>query len=245
MLDISLKPDTLFTLWGLPITNSLWVAVAGSVLLTLTMAYVVRRKTRVPGKLQTMFEVFIEFTHGLASTIISNQGQLRLFYPVFSVTILFFLFSNLIGLLPFFSWITLDGKSIFRPPTADYGMVFVITVAMFLMWQLTTVMTGGIGAWFKRYINLSSPLNFFLGILDIIGEGARIISLSFRLFGNIFAGLAIGLVMSHLIPLFVPVPFTILGLLGSVVQAFVFPILVLIFISLAVVDSPQSPQPQE
>ena len=69
--------------------------------------------------------------------------------------------------------------------------------------------------------------------MDIVGELAKIFSLSFRLFGNIFAGEVLTAVILFLAPFFVPLPFMFLGLLTAVVQAFVFSILTLIFVTMA------------
>jgi len=69
--------------------------------------------------------------------------------------------------------------------------------------------------------------------MDLIGELAKVISLSFRLFGNIFAGEVLGVVMLFLAPFFIPLPFMFLGLLTAMVQAFVFAVLTLVFITMA------------
>ncbi len=76
-------------------------------------------------------------------------------------------------------------------------------------------------------------LDLFLGLMDIVGEIAKIISLSFRLFGNIFAGEVLGAVFLFLAPFIAPLPMQFLGLLTAIVQAFVFSILTLIFIKMA------------
>ena len=86
---------------------------------------------------------------------------------------------------------------------------------------------------FKPSVLAMGCLDLFLGFMDIIGEFAKIFSLSFRLFGNIFAGEVLGGVMLSLIPYFVPFPFMVLGLLTAFVQAFVFSVLTLVFISMA------------
>jgi F-type H+-transporting ATPase subunit a len=69
--------------------------------------------------------------------------------------------------------------------------------------------------------------------MNIIGESAKVVSLSFRLFGNIFAGEVLGSVMLFLFPFFLPLPFMFLGLLTAIVQAFVFSVLTLVFINMA------------
>jgi F-type H+-transporting ATPase subunit a len=99
--------------------------------------------------------------------------------------------------------------------------------------QIIAIVVSGPFAYLGRFLNFKSPLKFFLGIMDLIGEVAKIVSLSFRLFGNIFAGEVLASVMLFLAPFFVPLPFMFLGLLTAVVQAFVFSVLTLVFISMA------------
>ena len=76
-------------------------------------------------------------------------------------------------------------------------------------------------------------LDLFLGLMDIVGEIAKIISLSFRLFGNIFASEVLIAVALFLAPFIVPIPLKFLGLLTAIVQAFVFSVLTLVFVNMA------------
>jgi F-type H+-transporting ATPase subunit a len=116
---------------------------------------------------------------------------------------------------------------------SDYGMVLVMTLISVLITQIIAIITAGPWKYLGKFINFKNPLKFFLGIMELIGEVAKIISLSFRLFGNIFAGEVLGAVVLFLAPFFVPLPFLFLGLLTAVVQAFVFAVLTLVFISMA------------
>jgi F-type H+-transporting ATPase subunit a len=86
----------------------------------------------------------------------------------------------------------------------------------------------------SRYINFSSPINFFIGILELLGELTKIISLSFRLFGNIFAGEALLLIIGFLTPYIIPIPFLGLEIFGGFIQALVFSTLTLVFLSMLV-----------
>ena len=116
---------------------------------------------------------------------------------------------------------------------ADYGMVFVLTAISVITVQIVAIFTHGPFGYLKKFINFSSPLAFALGLMDLIGELAKILSLSFRLFGNIFAGEVLGMVMLFLAPFILPLPFAMLGLITAVIQGFVFSLLTLIFISMA------------
>ncbi|KKP80374.1 MAG: ATP synthase subunit a [Candidatus Moranbacteria bacterium GW2011_GWF2_35_39] len=116
---------------------------------------------------------------------------------------------------------------------SDYGMVFVLTAISIITIQIVAIIAHGPFGYLGKFINLKSPLAFVLGLMDLIGELSKILSLSFRLFGNIFAGEVLGLVMLFLAPFIVPLPFALLGLITAIIQGFVFSLLTLIFISMA------------
>jgi F-type H+-transporting ATPase subunit a len=116
---------------------------------------------------------------------------------------------------------------------SDYGLVLIMTLISIIVAQIVAIITAGPWKYLGRFINFKSPLAFFLGLMELVGEIAKIFSLSFRLFGNIFAGEVLGAVMLLLAPFFMPLPFLFLGLLSAVIQAFVFSVLTLVFISMA------------
>jgi len=88
-----------------------------------------------------------------------------------------------------------------------------------------------------KFINFSNPISFFVGILEIISEFAKILSFAFRLFGNIFAGEVLLVVMGFLMPFIAPLPFLGLELFVGLVQALVFVMLTLVFLRVAVSQS--------
>jgi F-type H+-transporting ATPase subunit a len=99
--------------------------------------------------------------------------------------------------------------------------------------QVVGVMTCGPFGYLGKFLNFKNPISFFVGILELIGEFAKILSLSFRLFGNIFAGEVLMSVFLFLFPFLLPLPFMFLELITAVIQAFVFAILTLVFIKMA------------
>ena len=98
-------------------------------------------------------------------------------------------------------------------------------------WGITTL---GVFKYAGKFFNVSSPINFFVGILEFIAEIARLISFTFRLFGNMLAGEILLLVMTFLVPFLVALPFYGLEVFVGVIQAFVFAMLTLVFAVLAV-----------
>lgn len=242
-ITISLKAEQLGEIWGVPITNALWVSFAITILLLLVLGITARRMKLIPGKFQLIIETVVGGMFNFVSSVAQNPKVAHRVFPLFATMALFFLASNLLGFMPGISALEWNGVAAYRPPTADYPQIFGITIVMFFVWQFVAIVSGGLVGYTKKFFNFSSPLNFAMGLLDIIGEIAKIISLSFRLFGNIFAGEAIAAVLLVLAPYVAPVPFSLLGLLSSVIQAIVFPILVLIFITMAIaVESSESPK---
>jgi F-type H+-transporting ATPase subunit a len=115
-------------------------------------------------------------------------------------------------------------------------MVLGITVVIFIYWQVMIIRNISLLAYLKKFFNFSSPINFGIGLLEIVGDLAKIISLSFRLFGNIFSEEILILVMLSIAPFVAPLPFSMLGLLTSVIQALLFPMLILLFMNISIAE---------
>jgi F-type H+-transporting ATPase subunit a len=249
-LDISLSPKILFYIGDFPISNSfLWMIIVTLIVIIGTLLARYRFK-QVPGRLQAAFEILIEGSYSFVASIMGDNDYTKRVFPLAFTLFIFILVSNLIVFLPGQGLVTFDGVDgtvpFARAVMADYGVVIVLTMITVITVQIVAVVSNGPLRYIGRFFNFSkSPeskgiggfmeriLNFFLGIMDLIGELAKVVSLSFRLFGNVFAGEVLGAVILSLMPWFVPLPFQLLGLLTAVVQAFVFAVLTLVFISLA------------
>lgn len=121
---------------------------------------------------------------------------------------------------------------VLRPGSADLNTTLALAVISVFMTQVFGVQFQHLG-YFKKFINFSSPIMFFVGILELVSEFAKIISFAFRLFGNIFAGEVLLVVISALIPLVAPMPFYGLELFVGFIQALVFSMLSLVFFNMA------------
>ncbi len=121
---------------------------------------------------------------------------------------------------------------IFRAATADLNTTLALAIISVLLTQVFGISHLGL-AYFKKFIDFSNPINFFVGILETVLEFAKIVSFAFRLFGNIFAGEVLLAVMTYLISVVVPAPFYALELFVGFIQALVFSMLSLIFFNLA------------
>ncbi|OGG02389.1 ATP synthase F0 subunit A [Candidatus Gottesmanbacteria bacterium RBG_16_52_11] len=119
-----------------------------------------------------------------------------------------------------------------RAPTADLNMTLGLGLIAFFTIQYFGFKASGL-AYGKKFINLTNPIFFFVGFLEIISDISKIISFAFRLFGNIFAGEVLLAVIAYLAPFFLPIPFLALELFVGLIQALVFAMLTAVFIQMA------------
>ncbi len=236
-LNISLAPDILFSIGGFPVTNTmLWMTVVTLFLICLSLL-VTKRMKLVPGGLQNFVEMFVGGGYDFVKSIAGTEEKTKKVFPLVFTMFVFVLMANLAVFIPGQSAVTIyNGQGmvpLFRSVMSDYGLVLAMTAVAIITIQIVAIASVGPFKYLGKFINLKSPLKFFLGLMELIGEIAKIVSLSFRLFGNIFAGEVLSIVFLSLAPFIIPLPFMFLGLLTAVVQAFVFSVLTLIFINMA------------
>lgn len=121
----------------------------------------------------------------------------------------------------------------FRGPTADLNVTLSLAICTMIFVQYFGLKTLGL-SYLSKFFNFQSPIFFFVGILELVSDLSKIVSFSFRLFGNIFAGEVLLAVMSFLVPFFVPAPFYGLEVFVGMVQALVFSMLACVFMNVAV-----------
>lgn len=241
MADISLAAETVFHLGPLPVTNSLltsWIAV----LLLVVGAYVLRRKIKeLPGMFQNIIEYIFEGALNLMDSVTQDNNQSRKFFPFVFTFFIFIIVGNWLGLLPGVGTIGFHeisaGKEtfvpLFRGPAADLNFTLALALLSVVATQIIAVVTIGFSKHIKKYINFKDPIMGFVGGLEAISEFAKILSFSFRLFGNIFAGEVLLIVIGLIIPFLVPLPFLLLELFVGFIQAFIFSVLTLVFLKIA------------
>lgn len=228
---------------SIPVTNTMFMMFIVMILLVVVCGIIARRATLVPGRVQAAFEFIAEFLLGLVEGAAGKRLG-RSIFPVIGGLFIFILFSNWIELLPGMGtvWLAKGAGAnahrieIIRPPTSDLNMTIAMAVLSYLMFQILGVRAHGFRG---RIKHMADPI--FVFPIEIISETARVISLSFRLFGNIFAGDVLLTIMYSIanalkysiIGLVVPVIFLYLEVLFGFIQALVFAILTLIYISLA------------
>ncbi len=236
-MHISLAAEKIIEIGPLAITNTMvvtWVVIA---ILTVASFLATRRLKEVPGQLQNFFEFIIEAILGMIENITGDRKKAKKMLPLVATLFIFIITANWIGLIPGFEtvgrWEILDGEKILipylRPPAADLNTTLALAIISVVATQIFGFAYLGFG-YLKKFINFKGPIQFFVGILEIISEFAKIISFSFRLFGNIFAGAVLLTVISFLIPTIAALPFYGLELFVGFVQALVFAMLTTVFI---------------
>jgi len=174
-----------------------------------------------PAPVQQFAEMIYEFIGGQAEQIIGH-GYER-FQSFATIIFLFILSCNLIGLIPGIN-----------SPTELEKVTLALAIATFVYYNFHGLREQGVIGYLKHFCGPVWWLAWLLFPIEIISHFARIMSLSVRLYANMFAGGLVTLVFFSLIPIGVPVAFLGLHLLVSVIQAFVFTLLVMIYLSLAV-----------
>ncbi len=238
MLQISLTAEKIAEIGGFSITNSLfttWVVMG----MLFILVFVTRsRLALVPSRFQVVMEGLVGGLYNLFESVTGERT--KLYYPLVGTLFIFIIFTNWIGLLPGFGTIGFKmiegGKEVFTPifrsANADLNTTFALALISVLTIQFFGIKTLGL-TYFKRFLNLKSPIYFFVGILDIVSEFSKIISFAFRLFGNIFAGEVLLAVIAFLMPVIAPIPFLGLEVFVGFIQALVFSMLTAAFLSAA------------
>lgn len=198
----------------------------------------------VPGKLQSGVEAIFEGLWNVVVDVAGNERLARKFFPLVATIFFFVLFSNWVELIPGLGTVGIQhGHEIIpflRSSSADLNMTLAISLVAVFTVQFMGIATIGVVKYAQKF--LVSPLQkpygvgTFMGLLELMGEVTRIVSFSFRLFGNIFAGEVLLIVILNLVPYIVPLPFLFLELFVGVVQAAVFSILTLVFLKMATLE---------
>ena len=252
MPHIEIAAEKLFHIGGFAITNTLitsWVAIA---LLAVAALIVHRRFAVVPGGVQNIFEFFVEQFIALMESVLGSRSVAEKYFPVVGTVFIFILTSNWLGIMPgigsigFFETVDHHEKFIplFRSAASDLNVTLALaTVTVFIIHALAIGVIG-FKAHISKFLSFKGPIEFFVGILEIISEFAKIISFSFRLFGNIFAGEVLLVVTGFLMPFGGPLPFLMLEIFVGFVQALVFAMLTTVFISIAISHHEENNHPE-
>jgi F-type H+-transporting ATPase subunit a len=242
MIEIVLHGEKLTEVAGFTITNAMvysWFVTA----LLVAGAFIVSKKTAmIPARMQGMIEVILGGTRDFMADILGSVKKANVFFPFIATLFFFILMNNWLALLPLTSFgiyeQTAHGQILvpfLRTTNSDLNHTLILAVLSVVMIQFFGVTTLGFFKYAgKFFVNpFKDPIGSFIGILEIVSEIAKLISFSFRLFGNIFAGEVLLVIISFLLPFGAPLPFMFLEMFVGLIQAVVFATLTLVFIKIA------------
>lgn len=232
---------------GFVVTNTLlscWIVM----ILLVGLFYLGTRKMKmVPTGLQNFLEIILEALYNFVQGV-AGEGNSRKFFPIIATIFLFVMFNAWIGLLPIYPTLGfLDDHGhmtghLLRPAGTDLNMPLALAIISFVFvefWGLRVLKLGYLTK-FVRLENLRKgnfgqvPIDLFVGVLELLSEFVRIVSFTFRLFGNMTAGEILLTVLTYLVPFVLVLPFYGLELLVGLVQALIFAGLTLVFVVVAV-----------
>lgn len=191
-----------------------WFAMA---LLILIAFLASRAITMVPTGVQNLMEVVVGGIEGLIEETMGKEG--KAFFPLIATFALFILICNLIGLVPGF-----------YPPTANLNTNAALALTVFVMTHVVGFKKHGIG-YLKHFMGPIIWLAPLMFVIEIIGHLARPLSLTLRLFGNMYGHEIVLMIFLALVPLFLPIPMMLMGVLVAFIQTFVFTLLAMIYIA--------------
>jgi F-type H+-transporting ATPase subunit a len=238
MLNISLSAEKVFSIGSLPVTNALLMAFLVLVLIAVIAITLKNKLAMVPCMLQNVSEMILEGALGLMDSVLGNRKESEKYLPLVFTIFIFILFSNWCGLIPGVGSVMVghgaDAVPLLRSPASDLNFTLALALIAVTMVNVFATSIVGLRGRVSVFFNFSSPIKFFVGILELLSEFARIISFTFRLFGNVFAGEVLLAIMALLVPYLVPLPFMFLEVFVGFIQAFIFGMLTLVFVALAI-----------
>ena len=237
---ISIKAEEILNLGGVSITNSHMLGLLGIIILVWLLfgARAVALGKKKPNFATRLITWTFEGLYGTVRQVIPDEKWAKKVAPV-AITIFFFVIAQYwMGILPIVGPITVgEGTPLFRPFVADLNMTFALAIVTIVAAQIYAFKYMGFKGNMGRYfINpLKDPIMAFVGILELVAEFSRLLGLSFRLFGNVLAGEVLLIMIAYLTQFISPLalqPFYLFELFIGGIQAYIFFMLTVVFISL-------------
>jgi F-type H+-transporting ATPase subunit a len=221
--EIKIAGEEIFEVLGFQVTNTFFFGLIIAAGLFLFSFLSTRGQKMIPQKLQNFWEMILESLYNFFGSIAGDKQKTKEIFPLAATIFLFVLFSNLMELIP--------GVGVFhflRSPSSDLNFTFALSIFSMVYINLLAFKKLGFFNFMKRFFS-KNPLFMFVGALEAMGEFTRILSLAFRLFGNLFAGEILLMVISYLFAYVLPLPFLGLEILVAFIQSFIFSSLIVIF----------------
>jgi F-type H+-transporting ATPase subunit a len=233
-----LRAEKLGEFFNFPITNAITMSLLGTLFILILCLWAQTFRVKNPGKAQLFIEDAVEYFKNFFTGVIGKPEVIKDVLPLIASICIFILFENIFPIfLPFLTALTFHEIPLFRIHNSDLNATLGMALSLFIITNAYGIQKIGaryhLGKFlkFEEWFSESKKgisgfflgfISFFVGVLELIGELAKILSLSLRLFGNIFAGEILLSVFLYLFGVVLPVPILLLGLLVGVIQAIVF-----------------------
>ncbi len=239
----TLASETIFHIGDFAVRNTLlmaWLAM----LALFTVAFFTRATgyKKVPGRFQTLMEMGVEGLYNFYGSVIQDAKQTRMFFPLLATILIFVVTGNWMGIFPGVGSVFIEGMHdghvmdipLFRSMNADVNMTLAIALISMIAVQGFGIALLGFKSYSGKFFIApwKNPVGTFVGLLELIGEFSKVVSFTFRLFGNIFAGEVLLVVISYLVPYVAPIPFLALEVFVGLVQGLVFSLLTAVFLKI-------------
>jgi F-type H+-transporting ATPase subunit a len=243
------------------VTNALFTSWVVVFILIIIAIIVKTNIKKIPKGIQNIFELLIEEAEKLCDQVTSSRAITNKAFPIVFAVFMFVLLNNWMGILPLGGFglieMTEHGKTwipLIRSGTADINGTLPLAILSVIGANLFGIISIGLWKTINKYVNLNAlgsiftkirkdpsilmtaPIMFAVGLLELIGEFAKVASLSFRLFGNVFAGEVLLASMGAIMAFILPTPFVFLEVFIGVIQAFIFAILTLVYYTISSMD---------
>jgi F-type H+-transporting ATPase subunit a len=241
LIHVSIKAEPLFHIGPFEFTNSMVGALLASIVLLAAAWYFSRRASLVPARMQSLLELPIEW---MTSIVAGSSSRWRGYVALILSFFLMILVANWIGLLPGVGTVGInhveEGHTtlipFIRPASADLNFTLGLAIVAFLVFVWWGIRINGVGGYLKELVGEPRYMAPLMFPIHLISELSRLISLSMRLFGNVFAGEVLLATMVALAPIVVPAVFLGLEAVFGFVQALVFSLLAMTYITLSIAE---------
>lgn len=236
-MSAEFAPVVLFNVGSFPVTNTIVNTIFVDGVIFGGVYYLHKNIKRVPGVFQNISEMVIQSFYDITESISGTNA--KKIFPFFMSFFIFILIANWSGLIPGNGSVGIEeGEGshkvlvpIFRNLTSDLNATVALALISVFATHVLSIRAVGIKDYFSRYFSFN-PINLFVGALEIVSEITKVISLSFRLFGNIFAGEIVLVTIGSLFAFIFPIPFMMLEVIVGLVQALVFSMLTMVFMTI-------------
>lgn len=238
---IHITPANLFTVGGHEVTNSMLYGVITSLFIVIVLIIIARKMTLRPKRgIFQLVEIGTEFIISTIQNSLGSREKAIKYAPFFTSAFFFVMFSNWLGLLPGVGEaFTYNGSPLLRPFTADLNGTLAASTVMMILVQIFAINESGFKKHIRHYFagSLKNPATYLLGIFELFSELTRIGSLALRLFLNVAIGEIIISIFTYLgskIGPLTALPFVGLEMFVGALQAYIFTMLTIMYLSAAI-----------